>query len=138
MKHHIILPLLLTLTCALRAQSYQPPRLDNPLHIPAAPSGTFAEIRPNHFHGGIDLRIGGDEGIGLPVYAPADGYVSRLRISAYDGGKMLYINHDGNITTVYLHLDGYHSASAAPLRHNPVFGSPHDRNRAASSYRRGK
>ena len=83
-----------------------------PLKLPAAPSGTFAEIRTNHYHGGLDLRIGGDDGIGTPVYAPADGYVSRVRISAYDGGKMLYINHAGYITTVYLHLDGYHGAIA--------------------------
>ena len=92
------------------------PKFDNPLHLPAAPSGTFAEIRTNHFHSGIDLRIGGDEGVGTPVYAPADGYVSRLRISAYDGGKMLYINHAGNITTVYLHLDGYHGDIAKYVR----------------------
>lgn len=83
-----------------------------PLKLPAASSGTFAEIRTNHYHGGLDLRIGGDDGIGTPVYAPADGYVSRVRISAYDGGKMLYINHAGYITTVYLHLDGYHGAIA--------------------------
>jgi hypothetical protein len=105
--------LLVILLCnLLQAQSFEPPKLDLPLRIPAAPSGTFAEIRTNHFHSGIDLRVGGDEGVGTPVYAPADGYVSRLRISAYDGGKMLYINHKGNITTVYLHLDGYHGAIA--------------------------
>lgn len=105
--------LLVILLCnLLHAQSFEPPKLDLPLRLPAAPSGTFAEIRTNHFHSGIDLRVGGDEGVGTPVYAPADGYVSRLRISAYDGGKMLYINHKGNITTVYLHLDGYHGAIA--------------------------
>ena len=98
------------------AQSLQPPRLDNPLHLPPAPSGTFAEIRTNHFHSGIDLRVGGDDGVGTPVYAPADGYVSRIRISAYDGGKMLYINHAGNTTTVYLHLDGYHGDIARYVR----------------------
>lgn len=98
------------------SQSLQPPKFDNPLHMPAAPSGTFAEIRTNHFHSGIDIRIGGDDGVGTPVYAPADGYVSRLRISAYDGGKMLYINHAGNITTVYLHLDGYHGDIAKYVR----------------------
>lgn len=100
----------------LPAQTLQPPQMSSPLKLPAAPSGTFGEIRTNHFHGGLDLRIGGDEGVGTPVYAPADGYVSRLRISAYDGGKMLYINHAGNITTVYLHLDGYHGDIARYVR----------------------
>lgn len=108
--------MLLVMAYSSRCQSLEPPKLDCPLRIPAAPSGTFAEIRNNHFHGGLDLRIGGDEGVGLPVYAPADGYVSRLRISSYDGGKMLYINHQGNITTVYLHLDGYHGAIADYVR----------------------
>lgn len=114
MKRHMtsFLLLVILLCNLLQAQSFEPPKLDLPLRLPAAPSGTFAEIRTNHFHSGIDLRVGGDEGVGTPVYAPADGYVSRLRISAYDGGKMLYINHKGNITTVYLHLDGYHGAIA--------------------------
>lgn len=107
--------LLLLLVCAAPAfgQSLQPPPLQSPLHIPAALSGTFAETRTNHYHGGVDLRIGGDTGIGTPVYAPADGYVSRLRVSAYDGGKMLYLTHGGNTTTVFLHLEGYAGAIAA-------------------------
>lgn len=112
MKYILTILLSLSAVLPLWAQSLEPVKLDCPLRIEPAPSGTFAEIRSNHFHGGLDLRIGGDEGVGLPVYAPADGYVSRLRISAYDGGKMLYINHKGNITTVYLHLDGYHGAIA--------------------------
>ena len=85
---------------------------DSPLKLPTALSGTFAEIRTNHYHGGIDLRVGGDEGVGTPIYAPADGYVSRICISAYSGGKMLYIDHPGGLTTVYMHLDGYHGAIA--------------------------
>lgn len=113
----IVLLLIVSLcNLSVSAQSLQPPKLDNPLHLPAAPSGTFAEIRTNHFHSGIDLRVGGDSGVGTPIYAPADGYVSRLRISAYDGGKMLYINHAGNTTTVYLHLDGYHGDIARWVR----------------------
>lgn len=86
----------------------------HPMNIPMAPSGTFGEARGNHFHSGIDLRIGGQ--VGEPVYAPADGYVSRLRISSSDGGKMLYINHAGGLTTVYLHLDRYAGAIARKVR----------------------
>lgn len=116
MKNNIIIILLAILSLTASAQSNKPPQLASPLHLPLAPSGTFAEVRTNHYHGGLDLRVGGDEGVGTPVYAPADGYVSRLRISAYDGGKMLYINHAGNITTVYLHLDGYNGAIARAVR----------------------
>ncbi len=116
MKNIVIIILLAILSLTASAQSNKPPQLASPLHLPLAPSGTFAEVRTNHYHGGLDLRVGGDEGVGTPVYAPADGYVSRLRISAYDGGKMLYINHAGNITTVYLHLDGYNGAIAREVR----------------------
>ena len=31
----------------------------SPLNIPLALSGTFAEVRSNHFHSGMDFRIGG-------------------------------------------------------------------------------
>ena len=116
MKNIVIIILLVILSLSASAQTNKPPQLASPLHLPLAPSGTFAEVRTNHYHGGLDLRVGGDEGVGTPVYAPADGYVSRLRISAYDGGKMLYINHAGNITTVYLHLDGYNGAIARAVR----------------------
>lgn len=116
MKRHMLFLLQFLWLLLVQAQPAQQQQLSMPIHLPAAPSGTFAEIRSNHFHGGIDLRIGGDEGIGVPIYAPADGYVSRLRISAYDGGKMLYINHKDNITTVYLHLDGYHGDIAKYVR----------------------
>ena len=112
MRKHLAITILAILSLTVVAQPKKTPQLVPPLHLTPAPSGTFAEVRTNHFHGGLDLRVGGDEGVGTPVYAPADGYVSRLRISAYDGGKMLYINHAGNLTTVYLHLDGYHGAIA--------------------------
>ena len=68
-------------------------------------SGDFGEIRSNHFHSGLDLRTGGKEGI--KVYAPADGYVSRINISAYGGGKVLYITHPNGYKTVYMHLSAF-------------------------------
>lgn len=82
-------------------------QFDSPLKLPTALSGTFAEIRAYHYHGGIDMRVGGDEGVGTPIFAPADGYVSRIHISPWSGGKMLYINHADNKTTVYMHCEGF-------------------------------
>lgn len=121
MKHLLPIATILLLLIGCQPQSQVQAQeskiqLGMPLKLEAAPSGTFAEIRTNHWHGGLDLRVGGDKGLGTPVYAPADGYVCRIRISAYDGGKMLYINHKGNITTVYLHLDGYHGKIADYVR----------------------
>ena len=68
-------------------------------------SATFAEIRLNHFHAGLDIRTGGD--IGKPVYAVADGYVCGVRISPWGGGKILYLKHPNGYSSVYMHLDGY-------------------------------
>lgn len=104
----LLLALLLPLTVSAQV------KFASPLKRSTALSGTFAEVRTNHFHSGIDMRIDGK--VGEPVYAPADGYVSRLRISSWDGGKMLYINHPGGITTVYLHLDGYADPIAGHVR----------------------
>jgi hypothetical protein len=73
-----------------------------PLHGNLTVSGSFAELRANHFHSGIDFRTEGGEG--RPVLASADGYVSRIRIGPYGFGKALYIAHPNGYTTVYGHL----------------------------------
>ena len=74
----------------------------SPLNIDLILSGTFGELRSNHFHAGIDLKTKGVEG--LNVYSIADGYVSRVKVSSYGYGKVIYITHyDGN-TSVYAHL----------------------------------
>ncbi|MGZ5242903.1 MAG: M23 family metallopeptidase [Bacteroidia bacterium] len=65
-------------------------------------AGSFGELRPNHFHTGIDIKICGVEG--LPVYAAADGYISRIGISPVGYGNVLYIDHPNGYTTVYGHL----------------------------------
>lgn len=77
----------------------------HPLNCEVSLTGTFAEIRANHYHSGIDLRIGGK--IGEPVYAAADGFVSRINISAWGGGKVLYIDHPNGFRTVYMHLNDF-------------------------------
>lgn len=77
----------------------------HPMNLPVSMAGTFAEIRPNHFHSGIDLRTDAEEG--KEVYATADGYVSRINISAWGGGKVLYITHPNGYRTVYMHLSAF-------------------------------
>ena len=68
-------------------------------------AGTMGEMRGTHFHGGIDIRTGGK--IGLPVYAAADGYVSRVRVQIGGYGHSLYVRHPNGTTTVYAHLDRF-------------------------------
>ena len=74
----------------------------SPLDIPMQLSGNFGELRPNHFHAGFDLKTMQKEG--LKVYAVADGYVSRIKISTFGNGKTIYITHPNGYTSVYGHL----------------------------------
>ena len=73
--------------------------------VPPALAGSFGELRPNHFHSGIDFRTNQREG--YPVYAIADGYVSRLRVQNSGFGQALYINHPNGYTSVYGHLSRF-------------------------------
>ncbi|MEO1050579.1 MAG: M23 family metallopeptidase [Bacteroidota bacterium] len=73
-------------------------------------SGTMGEIRSNHFHSGIDVRTGGQ--IGLPIYAAADGYVSRVAVKTGGYGKAIYLAHPNGQTTVYAHLDRFNGPIA--------------------------
>jgi len=78
----------------------------SPLDIePPALAGSFGELRANHFHSGIDFRT--NQRTGYPVYAPADGYISRLRVQNSGFGLALYINHPNGYTTVYGHLSRF-------------------------------
>ena len=76
-----------------------------PLKIPPVVSGSFGELRTNHFHSGLDLTTSGRTG--YPVYAIADGYISRIKVSPVGYGKALYIDHDNGYTSVYGHMEAY-------------------------------
>lgn len=82
----------------------------NPLNIPLSLSGNFCELRNNHFHSGIDLRTNSEEGY-LTV-AVADGYVSRIKVSAFGYGNALYITHKNGYVSVYGHLLRFDSTIA--------------------------
>jgi hypothetical protein len=68
-------------------------------------AGTFGELRPDHFHSGIDIKTGGLSG--QPVYAVADGYVYRIKISPVGYGKAIFIRHTNGYFSVYAHLDQF-------------------------------
>jgi murein DD-endopeptidase MepM/ murein hydrolase activator NlpD len=82
-----------------------------PLNIqPPALSGSFGEIRGNHFHSGIDYRTNQREG--YPVYAIADGYLARVRVQNSGFGLAVYLNHPNGYTSVYGHLQRFNPAIA--------------------------
>lgn len=70
-------------------------------------SGTFAELRSNHFHAGLDLRTGGVEG--KKVMAAANGTVVRIKVSTRGYGKVLYVQHSNGYQTVYGHLSQFNA-----------------------------
>ena len=89
-------------TFAFSQNKYPQDYFISPLNIPLDLSGSFGELRSNHFHSGLDFTTNKTEG--LPVYAAADGYVSRIKISTFGYGKAIYITHNNGFTTVYAHL----------------------------------
>ena len=78
-------------------------------------TGTFGELRPNHFHSGLDMksRTGG---VGLPVFAAADGYIDQIKVQSDGYGNVMYVKHPNGYTTVYAHLDRFKSDIAALVK----------------------
>ncbi len=83
----------------------------SPLDIPITLSANFGELRPNHFHSGIDLKTAGT--VNKPVYSIADGYISRISVSPSGYGLAIYVTHPATgQTSVYGHLNKYESKVA--------------------------
>ena len=78
-----------------------------PVEIPLVLSGSFGELRSNHFHSGIDIKTQAKEG--LNIINSADGFVSRIKISHGGFGKALYVSHKNGYTTVYGHLKKFNN-----------------------------
>lgn len=75
-------------------------------------TGNYGELRPNHFHAGLDFST--DPIKNLPVKCVGNGYISRIKISSVGYGKVLYVTHPNGYVTVYAHqknfapkIDGY-------------------------------
>jgi hypothetical protein len=92
-------------TFSFAQNNYPQDYFRNPLDIPLLLSGTFAELRTNHFHSGLDIKT--QQRVGLNVKAVADGFVSRIKVSHYGYGKALYITHPNGYTSVYAHLQEF-------------------------------
>ncbi|MEO6406338.1 MAG: M23 family metallopeptidase [Ferruginibacter sp.] len=93
------------------SQSFTP--LNYPQHYFQWPVGAtpglaanFGELRPNHYHMGLDCRTDRKENV--PVYAAADGYIARVKIEPFGFGRCIYINHQNGYTTLYAHLNAFY------------------------------
>ncbi|MDO8998498.1 MAG: M23 family metallopeptidase [Bacteroidota bacterium] len=98
MKNSFIL-FLSIYSCFLFSQSSYVWPIDSPIII----TGNYGELRPNHFHAGIDFSTKGR--VNLPVYCVENGYVSRIKISSGGYGKAIYITHPNGKVSVYGHLN---------------------------------
>ncbi len=107
--HRAFILVLITLFSCFRAQAQTSPYPKDyfiaPMDIPLYLSGTFGELRTNHFHSGIDIKTNGREG--QPVKAVADGVVYRIKVSPYGFGNALYVRHPNGYSTVYAHLQRF-------------------------------
>jgi len=103
MKQTLII-IFLIFTLQVNSQNYNKDYFRSPINIPIKLAGNFGEIRSNHFHSGIDIKV---PFAGVQIYAPADGYVSRIRKSADGYGNALYITHPNGLMTVYGHMQKF-------------------------------
>jgi len=82
------------------------PAYDSPVLFTPRISGSFGELRPGHFHAGIDIKSP-TRRVGAPIYAVADGYIYRIKVQERGYGKALYLRHRGGYVSVYAHLDSF-------------------------------
>lgn len=71
-------------------------------------AANFGELRPNHFHMGLDCKT--DQRENVPVVAAADGYIAKVKIESFGFGRCIYINHPNGLTTLYAHLNEFYPA----------------------------
>lgn len=110
----LFLPLFTSLYSQVPSDTYPQYYFRHPLNLPPVISGNFGELRSNHFHSGLDLKTNQREG--YPVYAVADGYISRIRVQVGGGGNALYVTHPNGYTSVYMHLKEYNDRISMTLK----------------------
>lgn len=98
MKH---LPLLI-LALVLNLSTWAQEQAIRPLEVPMSFSGTYGELRHDHFHSGVDWRVGGK--VGDDIRAIKSGYISRVSVSPRGYGNGMYITHPDGTTSVYGHM----------------------------------
>lgn len=106
MHKKILTSIAILLVLLAHGQEYPKGYFRSPLNIPLALVANFGEIRPNHWHMGLDIRTQQREN--LPVYAAADGYVSRILVEPAGFGQAIYITHPNGFTTLYAHLNAFY------------------------------
>lgn len=84
------------------AQTAGQPEFRSPFDFPLMLSANFGELRPNHFHNGLDIKTKGV--VGKPIHCVADGYVSRVMVLHGGYGQAIFVTHPNGYTSVYGHV----------------------------------
>lgn len=98
----MILALALGGMLSAQAQHVQESNFCSPFDFPILLSANFGELRPNHFHNGLDIKTQGVTG--KPIHCIADGYVSRVAVLHGGYGQVIYVTHPNGLTSVYGHV----------------------------------
>lgn len=114
MKVRLIISLLIFCSPLLFSQNYDA-KFRSPIDFEMSLSSNFGELRPNHFHSGVDFKTQGV--INKKIYAIEDGYISRIGVNAGGYGLVLYVDHPRlGFTSVYGHLNKFSSNVAAYVK----------------------
>ena len=93
---------------AINAQTYPKGYFRWPLDLKPEIVANLGELRPNHWHMGLDVRT--DQRENIPVHAAAAGYITKIRIERSGFGRCIWINHPNGFTTLYAHLNNFFPA----------------------------
>ncbi len=85
-----------------------------PVGAKVAIAANFGELRPNHYHMGLDCKT--DKKQNMPILAAADGYIARIKIEPYGFGRAIYVNHPNGLTTLYAHLNDFYPELEAYIK----------------------
>ncbi|RYZ96109.1 MAG: M23 family metallopeptidase [Sphingobacteriaceae bacterium] len=111
-----IINALLTVSCFIttaKAQYFNKPVYNKtyytwPVGAIKAIVANFGELRPNHYHMGLDCRT--EQVENKPVLAAADGYIAKVKVEPWGFGRVIYINHPNGHTTLYAHMNDFYPA----------------------------
>jgi murein DD-endopeptidase MepM/ murein hydrolase activator NlpD len=88
------------------AKNYPQDYFEYPVAATKSLSANFGELRPNHFHMGLDCRT--DQKQNKEILAAAAGYIAKVKIEPWGYGRAIYINHPNGLTTLYAHLNDFY------------------------------
>ncbi len=104
-KKTILFAAAITFAANISSQSPEKELFVSPLRDVPSLSASFAELRSDHFHSGIDYKTGGVTG--KEVLAADEGYVYRIAVSPTGFGKAVYVRHPSGYSSVYGHLRSF-------------------------------